>query len=452
MTMTASPVLDSAIAKARARLLPFLILMYVLAFIDRANVGFAKNVLQADTGLSDAAFAFGAGIFFVGYAVFEVPSNLLMYRFGARVWMSRIMVTWGIVSACTALVHDATSFYVLRTLLGIAEAGFFPGIILFLSNWFPAKTRSQTMGMFYFGFPLALLLGSPVSGLLLDAGNPFGMHPWQWLFIVEGIAASVVGVVAYFYLTDWPAQANWLDAAQREALDDALRHEDRQKLAHGPASVLAALGDARVLFCAVIYFAVQMSVYGVVFYLPTRIAGLASGGHVGVEVGLLTAIPWIAAIAGTFCITRIADHHGHHRTWAAAMLTLAALGIGASALTSSVVLAIAAFCIAAIGFVCVQPLFWTLPTGYLGGAAAAGGIALINSIGNLGGFVAPNLKGLAEHFTGWPQAGMFSLAVVGLIGALLLLMFRFEPRVSVSASASTSTSHGTGGLGERTGH
>lgn len=445
MTTTASGALDSAIAKARTRLLPFLILMYVLAFIDRANVGFAKNVLQADTGLSDAAFAFGAGIFFVGYAVFEVPSNLLMYRFGARVWMSRIMVTWGIVSACTALVHDATSFYVLRTLLGIAEAGFFPGIILFLSNWFPAKTRSQTMGMFYFGFPLALLLGSPVSGLLLDTGNPFGMHPWQWLFVVEGLAASVVGVVAYFYLTDRPAQATWLDASQRDALARALRDEDEHKLAHGPASVLAALRDARVLFCALIYFAVQMSVYGVVFYLPTRIAGL-TGGHVGVKVGLLTAIPWIAAIVGTFCVTRMADRHGHHRTWAAAMLALAALGIGASALTSSVTLALAAFCVAGIGFVSVQPLFWTLPTGYLGGAAAAGGIALINSIGNLGGFVAPNLKGLAEHVFNSPQAGMLSLSVVGLIGAALLLTFRRAPRSSVSV-----TPHPVP-LGERPGH
>ena len=374
-----------------------------------------------------------------------VPSNLLMYRFGARVWMSRIMVTWGIVSACTALVHDATSFYILRTLLGIAEAGFFPGIILFLSNWFPAKARSQTMGMFYFGFPLALLLGGPVSGLLLDSGNPFGMQPWQWLFVVEALAASAVGVVAYFYLTDRPAKATWLDAAQREALDRALRDEDEHKLAHGPASVVAALRDSRVLFCGLIYFAVQMSVYGVVFYLPTRIAGL-TGGHVGTRVGLLTAIPWIAAIAGTFCVTRVADRYGHYRTWAAAMRALAALGIAASALTASVTLAIAAFCVAAIGFVAVQPLFWTLPTGYLGGAAAAGGIAPINSIGNLGGFVAPNLKGPAERFVGSPQAGMLSLAAVGLIGAVLLLTFRRAPR------SPASVSHRAVPLGERPGH
>lgn len=423
-----SSALQGALGKARTRLLPFLVLMYVLAFIDRANVGFAKNVLQADTGLSDAAFAFGACIFFVGYAIFEVPSNLLMYRFGARAWMSRIMVTWGIVSACTAFVHSPTSFYVLRVLLGIAEAGFFPGIILYLSTWFPARTRSQTMGAFYFGLPLALLLGSPASGILLDMSNPFHLQPWQWLFVVEGLAASVVGVIAWFYLTDRPANARWLTDDQRNALVAAMRAEDTHKQAHGPASVIAALRDRNVLTCCLIYFTVQMSVYGVVFYLPTRIAGLM-GDHVGTKVGLVTAIPWIAAVIGTFIVTRMADRVGHHRVWAAAMLTLAACGIAASTMTSSLPLAVAAFCAAAIGFVSVQPLFWTLPTNYLGGVAAAGGIALINSIGNLGGFVAPNLKGLAEHVAG-PSAGMMSLAAVGILGAAMLLAFRTQAQPS----------------------
>ncbi|MBN3792826.1 MFS transporter [Burkholderia sp. Ac-20353] len=416
-----SPALDAATRKARLRLLPFLVLMYVLAFVDRANVGFAKNVLQADTGLSDAAFAFGAGIFFVGYALFEVPSNLLMHRFGARVWMSRIMLTWGIVSACTAFVHDAASFYLLRVLLGIAEAGFFPGIILFLSNWFPVRIRAQAMGLFYFGLPLALVLGSPASGWLLDLPMPFGLHPWQRMFAVEGLAASAVGVIAFFYLTDRPADARWLSADERTALVATLGDEDARKRAHGPASVIAALRDPRVLFFSAIYFAIQISVYGVVFYLPTRIAGL-TGGHVGMTVGLLTAIPWCAAIPGTFAVTRHADRSGRHRGWAAAMLALAATGIAASALGTSLPVVLIAFCVAATGFVAVQPLFWTLPTGYLGGAAAAGGIAFVNSIGNLGGFVAPNLKSLAERAVGYPQAGMLSLALFGFIGAALLLM------------------------------
>lgn len=419
--VTAQSALDGATRKARARLLPFLVLMYVLAFVDRANVGFAKSVLQADTGLSDAAFAFGAGIFFVGYALFEVPSNMLMHRLGARVWMSRIMITWGIVSACTAFVHGPASFYLLRVALGIAEAGFFPGIILFLSNWFPARIRSQAIGMFYFGLPLALLLGSPVSGWLLDMPTPFGLLPWQWLFVVEGLAASAVGVVAFFYLTDRPADARWLSDDQRAALAATLGDEDAKKRAHGPASVLAALRDPRVLFFSVIYFAIQISVYGVVFYLPTRIAGL-TGGHVGTTVGFLAAIPWCVAIAGTSVVTRRADRSGRHRVWAAAMLALAASGIAASALGTSLAGVLVAFCVAATGFVAVQPLFWTLPTGYLGGVAAAGGIAFVNAVGNLGGFVAPNLKSAAEHVTGHAQAGTLSLALFGIAGAALLLI------------------------------
>jgi MFS family permease len=415
-----SPALDLAVRKARWRLLPFLLLMYLLAFLDRANVGFAKNVLQADVGIGDVAFAFGAGVFFVGYAIFEIPSNLIMYRLGARIWMSRIMITWGIVAAGTALVHDSTSFYLLRFVLGIAEAGFFPGIILFLSNWFPVNARAQAMGVFYTGFPLAFLLGSPISGMLLDATAPLGLHSWQWLFIVEGLAASVIGIVAYFYLTDRPALANWLEPAQREALVETLKAEDEHKKTHGPESVLAALRDTRVLYLTLIYFVMQIAVYGVVFYLPTRIAALM-GGHVGTEVGFVTAIPWFVAIVGTLIITRLADRTGHHRLWAAGMLLVAALGIASSALCSTPVPGVIAFCFATVGFVSVQPLFWTLPTAYLGGAAAAGGIALVNSIGNLGGFFAPNVKTFAEHAAGTSSAGMYALATAGMLGVILLL-------------------------------
>ncbi|CAB3791822.1 MFS transporter [Pararobbsia alpina] len=415
-----SPALGLAVRKARWRLLPFLLLMYLLAFLDRANVGFAKNVLQADVGIGDVAFAFGAGVFFVGYAIFEIPSNLIMYRLGARIWMSRIMITWGIIAAGTALVHDSTSFYVLRFVLGIAEAGFFPGIILFLSNWFPVNARAQSIGVFYTGFPLAFLVGSPLSGMLLDATAPLGLHSWQWLFIVEGLAASVIGIVAYFYLTDRPALAHWLEPAQREALVKTLKDEDEHKRTHGPASVWAALHDRRVLYLTLIYFVVQIAVYGVVFYLPTRIAALM-GGHVGTLVGFVTAIPWLVAIVGTLIVTRLADRIGHHRLWCAGMLLVAALGIAISAMCSTPVPGVIAFCFATVGFVSVQPLFWALPTAYLGGAAAAGGIALINSIGNLGGFFAPNVKTYAEHAAGTSSAGMYALAASGMIGVILLL-------------------------------
>ncbi|WP_085596004.1 MULTISPECIES: MFS transporter [unclassified Pseudomonas] len=419
-------VLASAISKSRLRLLPFLILMYILAFIDRSNVGFAKVALQADTGLGDAAFAFGASIFFIGYAFFEVPSNFMLHRLGARVWLCRIMVTWGLVSAAMMFAHDAQTFYVLRFLLGVAEAGFFPGIILYLTYWFPAQSRGQALGLFYFGLPLALVLGSPLSGWLLEFHGIFGLTNWQWLFVVEGLMASVVGGAAYFYLVDRPADARWLDAAQKQALQAALAEEDARKQHSSPHGFFSALRNPRVLQFCLAYFTIQMSVYGVVFYLPTRIAGLLDG-HVGLSVGLITAIPWICALLVTRLVTRHADRSGQHRRLAVLMLSMAAIGIAASALGCSMVAVVLAFCFAASGFVAVQPLFWTIPTGYLSGAAAAGGIALVNSIGNLGGFVAPNLKTLTEAQFADPRAGMFALALVGILGAILLSRLSARP-------------------------
>ncbi|MCX5537933.1 MFS transporter [Paraburkholderia sp. CNPSo 3076] len=423
LSPVASPACNAAIRKCLLRLLPFLVLMYVIAFIDRANVGFAKATLQTDTGLSNAAFAFGAGIFFISYAIFEVPSNLALHRFGARLWMSRIMVTWGIVSAGMAFAHDATTFYALRVLLGAAEAGFFPGVILYLTYWFPKHVRSQAMGVFYFGLPLALVLGGPLSGFLLQLQAPFGLKPWQWMFVVEGLLASIVGVIAFFYLNDGPDKADWLADDERRALTDALSQEDAAKLSHGPATLRDMFRSPRLAAFCLVYFTVQMSVYGVVFYLPTRIAEL-SGGKVDLAVGLLTTIPWLCALGVTWWVTRLADRTGTHRRLAALMLVCAGCGIAASALSSSLVPVIVAFCFAASGFVSVQPLYWTLPTNYLGGVAAAGGIALINSLGNVGGFVAPNLKTWTEQAFADPRAGMLSLACVAFAGAVMLMLMR----------------------------
>lgn len=416
---TSAEALTSAISKSRLRLLPFLILMYVLAFIDRANVGYARSFLQADTGLSDAAFAFGASIFFIGYAFFEVPSNLMLHRLGAKVWLCRIMVTWGLVSAAMMFADNAMTFYVLRFLLGVAEAGFFPGIILYLTYWFPAQSRGQALGMFYFGLPLALVLGGPLSGWLLEYHGVFGLTNWQWLFVVEGLLASVVGIVAYFYLVNRPRDARWLNDAEKSALEAKLADEDAQKQEHSPHGFLSALRNGRVLRFCLVYFTIQMSVYGVVFYLPTRIASFLDGS-VGLNVGLITAIPWLCALVVTRLVTLYADRTGLHRQLAVCMLAMAACGIAASALGGSLVWVVLAFCFAAAGFVAVQPLFWTIPTSYLSGAAAASGIALINSLGNLGGFVAPNLKTFMESQFGDPRAGMFALAVVAIIGALMI--------------------------------
>ncbi|SKC83938.1 Sugar phosphate permease [Burkholderia sp. CF099] len=411
--------LDGIVSQVMRRLLPFLLLMYVLAFLDRANIGFAQKALQHDTGISNAAFAFGAGVFFVGYALFEVPSNLLLHRVGARLWMCRIMVTWGLVSAAMSLAHTATTFYALRFLLGVAEAGFFPGVIYYLTRWFPQSARARAVGVFYFGAPLAFMFGSPLSGFLLELHGALNLAGWQWLFLIEGGLASVVGVWAFFYLDDRPEDANWLTPQARKTLSAALDDDARAASAHGPRNLLAALVDKCVLLFSAIYLLIQMSVYGVIFYLPQQVAALM-GESVGLRVGMVAAVPWICALALTWFVPRRADATGTHLRWAVALLVLAGCGIGVSGATHSPLLAMAALCCAASGFIAAQPLFWTFPTRYLTGAAAAGGIALINSLGSLGGFIAPTLRTSAEHAFQSTSAGLLLLGAASLLAALLI--------------------------------
>jgi sugar phosphate permease len=409
--------LDRAIALARRRLIPFLLLMYILAFLDRANIGFAKQAFQASTGVSERAYALAAGLFFLSYAALEVPSNLLLHRLGARIWMSRIMVTWGLISAAMVFARGEWSFYTLRLLLGAAEAGFFPGVILYLTYWFPNRSRVQMMGLFYFGAPLAYIFGSPLSGYLMQLHGA-RLEGWQWLFLVEGMLATIVGVWAFWYLDDQPADAAWLSDAEKAALLVSVTQEREARIARGPVAFGAVVFNLRVLHFVAIYFLIQMSVYGVVFYLPTQIAALL-GAKVGLKVGLVTAIPWICALAATFVLPRFAARTGHHRRIAAITLAISGLGIAVSA-SSSPPIALVALCFAAAGFIAVQPLFWTFPTEYLGGVAAAGGIALINALGSLGGFFAPNVKTWADGNFGTPRAGLYVMAATTLLGALLI--------------------------------
>ena len=307
---------DIAVKKVAWRLLPFLLLMYVMAFLDRANVGFAKAAFQADTGLSNAAYAFGAGIFFVGYALLEIPSNLIMQRVGAKLWMCRIMVTWGLVSAAMMFAQGETSFYVLRFLLGVAEAGFFPGVILYLTYWFPSNNRAKAMGFFYFGAPIAFIFGGPLSGFLLELHGIADLKGWQWLFLIEGLLASLVGIWAYFYLDNRPADAKWLSNDERVWLQKVLDDENKDKLGHHSGSLRVALANPRTLHLAIIYMLIQCSVYGVVFYLPTQVANLV-GREVGLVVGLFTAIPWICALVAAYFIPSLSDRLGVRRKTAA---------------------------------------------------------------------------------------------------------------------------------------
>jgi MFS family permease len=413
-------VLARAVKRAKWRLVPFLILMYMLAYLDRVNIGFAKQAYQAATGVSDLAFAFGAGAFFLTYAVFEIPSNLLMYKFGARRWMARIMVTWGLVAAAMMFATHDASFSVIRMFLGAVEAGFFPGCILYLTYWFPARERAQIMAIFYFGSPLALMFGGPISGLLLDLNGLFGLQGWQLMFLIQGLASSAVGIWAYFYLCDRPGDASWMPAEERRELVRVLNAEEREKQVAGEVTFLSALRDWRLIHFAAIYFLIQITGLGVAFYLPTQVGALL-GVKVGLLVGFVSAIPWACAIVAGSFYPGIAARTGMRRTFGVISL----LGIGFGLIVSahgSPLISIIALCFVTMGIMTAQPIFWTFPTSYLGGTAAAGGFALINSVGALGGFVAPNLRTGAETFFHSPVAGLYGIAAAAFLAVVLFIL------------------------------
>ena len=416
----AGQALHAAVRKARARLMPFLILMYMLAFLDRANVGIAKQALSSQAHISSATFALGAGIFFVGYALFEVPSNLILHRVGARVWLARIMITWGIIAACTMFVTGGTSFAIVRFVLGLAEAGFFPGVILYLTYWFPPEYRGRVLGMFYFGYPLALTVGTPLSGALLGLDGFGGLAGWQWMFLVEGVLAAAVGVLTLFVLPDRPADVAWLTPAEKTALSAVINRESDDKHREGAGTFAQALRDRRLLTFVVIYFLMQIGSYGVVFYLPDQVSALL-GERIGLRVSLVSAIPWLCAIIFTAIWPVLAARANRPRLFFLVCLLMVAGGILVSAHSSPQV-AIVALCVAASGIIASQAIFWTFPTDHFGGTAAAGGLAVINSIGNLGGFVAPNMRAAADRAFGTGTAGLHALAIAALVSAATALL------------------------------
>lgn len=414
------------IGKLNLRLMPFLLLMYILAFLDRTNVGFARDSFQVDSGLSDAAYAFGASIFFLGYALFEVPSNLILHRVGARIWMARIMVTWGLVTAAMMFIRSEHMFYALRILLGICEAGFFPGVIYYITRWYPEEARGRAMGLFYFGAPITFIVGGPLSGLLLDMNGIAGLHGWQWLFLISGLAATFVGFVAWFYLDDKPEDARWLTQEDKAALADALARSAPPG-AHdvGLREIAGVLVRPRFLHLALIYMLIQASVYGVVFFLPTQVGALI-GEKVGFTVGLVSAIPWVCALAATWYLPRFADRTGYRRETAAVTLLVAGLGIAASVAAGLAVFGLIGLCFAASGFIAAQPIFWSHASARLTGITAAAGIAFINSLGAFGAFVAPNIRVMAEKLAGAPEAGLYMLAALTILSAILMILAKKE--------------------------
>ena len=415
----ASP-LDSAIRRAAWRLLPFLMLMLILAFLDRVNIGFVKLAYQADTHIGDAAYAFGAGIFFIGYALFEVPSNLVMMRVGARAWLARIMVSWGLISAAMIFARSDTVFFVLRFLLGVAEAGFYPGVLLYLTYWFPRRQRARATGLFYLGVPLSLVFGSPLSGLLLQFDGVLGLKGWQFVFVVEGMAAVAIGIVAFFYLCDGPARATWMTAEERAALAAEIAREEASKAAQVRHSALGVLTDLRVVAFIVVYFCFQVGTSPFSFYFPSKLAA-ATGGKVDVTIGLLLALPWLCSAAVTLLATAYADRHDNHRAVAVVLTVAGVLASAAVGFIGNPVLLVIAFCIAVPGLTSSQPVFWSLPTQYLSGTGAASGIAFIVSLGNLGGFFAPQIKTYAEYALGSGSAGYLALSIIAGVAAVILL-------------------------------
>jgi MFS family permease len=415
--------LDRAIQKAARRLLPFLILMLVLAYLDRVNIGFVKADFQKDTGLSEAAYAFGAGIFFLGYALFEVPSNLVLKRVGARTWLARIMVSWGLISAAMMFAHTDMVFYTLRFLLGVAEAGFYPGVLYFLTYWFPAKQRARATGLFYLGVPLSLVFGSPLSGWLLQHQGVFGLKGWQFVLVVEGVAAILVGFVAFFYLVDKPSNASWLTPEEQQALTAEIDREELAKAQQVQHSALSVLKDPRVIAFIAIYFCFQVGTSPFSFFFPTKLAA-AMGGKVDFTVGLLLALPWLCSAIMTRLATVYADRHGNHREVAIGLIAAGVLASAAVSFTDNPVLLIIAFCIAIPGLTSSQPVFWSLPTAYLSGVGAASGIAFIVSLGNLGAFFSPQIKTFTDQTLGNAGAGYLVLSVIAGFAAVILFCLR----------------------------
>jgi len=426
-----------ATPKVIRRLLWFLVLMYVIAFLDRSNIGFAQNEFKADLGISTAAYALGASIFFIGYAIFEIPSNLIMHKVGAKFWMARIMVTWGLISAAMCFVTNDISLYVVRFLLGVAEAGFFPGVILYLTYWVPKASMNSARALFYMGAPIAMILGNPMSGLIKDGMNGLGgVSGWQWMFVIEGLLAVGVGIWSWFYLSNKPSEAHFLPDDEKHALQEVMDAENALKQVEGPKGWLAGLTNVRVWYFAIIYFCIQAAVYGLTFFLPTQV-GLLTGQKVGFMVGLVTAIPWLCALVGVIFIGRYADRTRKYVPLGTGLLVASAVGIIASGLTQNPVLGILALSVAALGFIAIQAFFWSLPTEYMSGFAAAAGIGLINSLGNLGGFTAPIVRVAAVGaFGGSELAGLAALGLFPLVGALLLLGTRFFKKTTAELTPS----------------
>ena len=414
-----STVRSNAYRKTAWRLIPFLMLCYLCAYLDRVNVGFAKLQMMNDLALSEMVYGLGAGMFFIGYFLCEVPSNIILHKVGARVWIARIMITWGIVSALFAFVETAWQFYALRFLLGIAEAGLAPGLLLYLTYWFPSYRRARMTVLWFIAIPLSGMVGGPLSGWIM---NHFaGMHGWagwQWMFVLEAVPTVVVGLLVLSYLKDGVHQASWLNEEEKALITRELAEDNQHKVTH--ASVGEFIRDRRLWLLAAIYFCVVMGQYAITFWLPTLVRN--SGVSDALHIGFLTSLPYLCAIAAMLLVGRSGDKHRERRWHLIIPMIAGAIGLSLAALMGgNPTLSILSLCLAASGILSATSLFWMLPTTLLGGVSAAAGIAAVNSFANLAGFCSPYLIGWITTITGSSAIGMYLITGVLFAGAALVL-------------------------------
>ena len=416
------------ISKVTRRLIPFAFICYVVAYIDRVNVGFAATVLQRDLGLTDTQYGYGAGLFFLGYCFFEVPSNLILDRVGARRWIARILIGWGIVSMGMVFVRDVNTFYLARILLGLAEAGFFPGIVLYLTYWIPAADRARTGALFMMAAPVAIIVGAPISNRLLALDGALGMRGWHWLFLLEGLPAVVLGVFALRALTDRPRDATWLRDDEREWLTRTMDAENARRAAIGHTSLGRSLRSGRVWLLCSVYFLNTVVTYGIFLWLPKMLTE-AAGGRQSFGLSLMTALPFCAALVAMFLVGRHSDRTGERKFHVAACAMTAAVGLVlAVAFRGNLWLVVLSFTLSQVGQRSVQGVFWAIPPIFLGGTAAAACIGLINAIGNLGGWVGPSLMGMLRDATGTYSRGLLVLAGALVVETIIVMSLRLPAR------------------------
>jgi ACS family tartrate transporter-like MFS transporter len=410
---------DAALAKARRKLIPFLFVLYLVAYLDRINVGFASLQMNRELGLSESVFGLGAGLFFLGYSIFEVPSNLILARVGARRWIARIMISWGIAAMAMTAVRGAASFFAIRFMLGLAEAGFFPGVILYLTFWFPAREQARAVAQFMTATALAGVIAGPISGALLELHGLAGLSGWQWLFILEGLPAVVLGVLVLRYLPDGPKNADWLEVGERDALLSLLEDDRRHGTQKRQRSFVEAISNSTVWILSLVYFAIVFGLYGVTFWLPQIIRSFGNRSDFG--IGLLSAIPFVGAAIAMVLVGRASDLSGERRWHLAVCAAVGAAGLVLASMTRSPALSLGALSIAAVGIWGTFGPFWAMPPEFLSGTAAAGSIALVNSIGNLGGFAGPYLVGMVKQATHSFAGGMLLMAASLVAGGVLAL-------------------------------